>query len=54
MDAERVKGRAVYNSLLEQGMEVVRTSPHSCVGNADVMDDRPEENEDGDDAERFK
>ena len=53
MDAERVKGRGLYNSLLEQGMEVVRTSPHSCVGNADMMDDRPEENEDDRESDEY-
>lgn len=41
-DTIRVKSRAVYNSLLEQGVEVVRTSPLSCIGNADVWDDKPE------------
>ena len=53
MDAERVKGRGLYNSLLEQGMEVVRTSPHGCVGNADVYDDRPEENEDDRESDEY-
>lgn len=38
----RVKSRSLYYSLLEQGVEVVRTSPHGCIGNADVWDDKPE------------
>lgn len=42
LDTIRVNSRSLYYSLLEQGVEVVRTSPRSCIGNADVWDDKPE------------
>jgi hypothetical protein len=41
-DTIRVNSRSLYYSLLEQGVDVVRTSPHGCIGNADVWDDKPE------------
>lgn len=46
MDTIRVNSRSVYYSLLEQGVEVVRTSPLSCIGNADVWDDKEEVEDD--------
>jgi len=42
MDTIRVNSRSVYHSLLEQGVDVTRTSPLSCIGNADVWDDKEE------------
>lgn len=51
MDIIRVNSRSLYYSLLEQGVEVVRTSPHGCIGNADVWDDKPEVE---DEAERLE
>lgn len=51
MDTIRVNSRSLYYSLVEEGVEVVRTSPLSCIGNADVWDGRPEEVEDEFDSE---
>jgi hypothetical protein len=52
VDVIRVKGRSLYISLLERGVEVVRISPHSCIGNADVWDDKPEVEDEFDSEER--
>lgn len=44
---ERVKSHTTRLLLLEQGIETERISPISCIGNADYLDTKPEEEEDG-------